>query len=152
MPTRRVDLATQDRSKDIVEVYRRADRKLDWRRKDPEGRVLCDSANQGYNHMHDCWVMARALCSDLPEERFVDVAGHHIPHADPVVVGEALVSALSGNGDARAWARGFAQTMRSVPEANPEDEEWLTTWFANALETGRDLQSGKAKATSSAQG
>lgn len=53
---------------------------------------------------------------------------------------------LVGNMDARAWAEGFALTLRNNPELDPHDEEWMRGWFANAIMAGYDTAYNRLQA------
>lgn len=39
--------------------------------------------------------------------------------------------------DGREWAREFIKAVKGNPDFDVTDEELLTTWFANAIGTGR---------------
>lgn len=57
------------RGDDKVECYRRSDRKWDWRRSDPQGRVLVNTS-QGYENFGDCWKMAVDLNPSVKASNF----------------------------------------------------------------------------------
>lgn len=44
--------------------------------------------------------------------------------------------------DAKDWAEAFVKTWHETGKPDP-DEEWMTTWFANALMRGYDERASR---------
>lgn len=103
----------------------------------PEGELLgCDV---------DCAPMVQLILRDLrrielppergSEEALDDVTGWPLDILPP-----STERTLNANTDARDWASEFVRTWESfkVPAGSAPDRGWMLTWFANAIEAGRD--------------
>ena len=53
-------------------------------------------------------------------------------------MGDSLLELLEDT-DACKWSAAFVDCFRNAyPGQTPPDENWMVTWFANAIETGRN--------------